>query len=168
VLSRSGARTILTFMFQLLTSFSCQGCEKEDHVWDRGLGLTKTLSYTRRAVGSDTAILTCYTQAHIQVHKVLSCRSAQLKLPWGYLVLFSALPPVIRGLQQFSIRKAVIIPSYRERRYNNTLPVAVAELSKACTVFTRSGRNRGYESHSGHGCLMCVCVFLCLCCPVFR
>jgi hypothetical protein len=29
-------------------------------------------------------------------------------------------------------------------------------------------RDHGFESHSGHGCLMCVCVFLCLCCPVFR
>jgi hypothetical protein len=27
---------------------------------------------------------------------------------------------------------------------------------------------RGFESRLGHGCLMCVGVFLCLCCPVFR
>jgi hypothetical protein len=28
--------------------------------------------------------------------------------------------------------------------------------------------DHGFESHSRHGCLMCVCVFLCLCCTVFR
>jgi hypothetical protein len=49
------------------------------------------------------------------------------------------------------------------------LPVTVAERSKACIVFARSEAGIvGFESHSGHGSLMCVCVFLCLCCPVFR
>jgi hypothetical protein len=34
--------------------------------------------------------------------------------------------------------------------------VTVAERSKAFTVFARSERDRGFESHTGHGCLMCV------------
>jgi hypothetical protein len=29
-------------------------------------------------------------------------------------------------------------------------------------------RDRGFESQTRHECLVCVCVFLCLCCPVFR
>jgi hypothetical protein len=44
------------------------------------------------------------------------------------------------------------------------LPITVAEWSKAWTVFARS--DRGFESHSGHGCLVYVfilcCVVLCL------
>jgi hypothetical protein len=39
-------------------------------------------------------------------------------------------------------------------------PVTVAELG---------GHDRGFESHLGHGCLVCMYVFiLCLCCTVFR
>jgi hypothetical protein len=35
-------------------------------------------------------------------------------------------------------------------------------------IHTLGGRDCGFESRDGHGCLMCVRVFLCLCCPVLR
>jgi hypothetical protein len=43
---------------------------------------------------------------------------------------------------------------------SGTGPVTVTERSKACTAFARSeARIGGFESNSGHGCLMCVCVY---------
>jgi hypothetical protein len=40
----------------------------------------------------------------------------------------------------------------------------IYERSKACTCLRSLGSSdRGFESHSGHGCLVCVCAFFCLC-----
>jgi hypothetical protein len=36
------------------------------------------------------------------------------------------------------------------------------------SFWSLGGRDCGFESSPGHWCLMCVRVFLCLCCPVFR
>jgi hypothetical protein len=52
---------------------------------------------------------------------------------------------------------------------NLTLPVTVAERSKALHCLRLLGsRNLGFESHSGHECLvfMYVCAFLCVCVQV--
>jgi hypothetical protein len=44
------------------------------------------------------------------------------------------------------------------------MTVTVVERSKAYTVFLSLGsRDRGFESDSGHECLMCVCAFFCVC-----
>jgi hypothetical protein len=43
--------------------------------------------------------------------------------------------------------------------YLSIVPVTVAERSKACIVFARSEAVIvGFESHSGYGCLVLVCV----------
>jgi hypothetical protein len=51
------------------------------------------------------------------------------------------------------------------------MPVTVAEWSKTCTVFARSDAgDRGFECHSGLGCLVFVyvCAFFCVCIQVER
>jgi hypothetical protein len=56
------------------------------------------------------------------------------------------------------------IERHIRRQTRDLAHVAVHSLALCHFMF----RYYGFKSHSGHGCLMCVCVFLCLCCPVFR
>jgi hypothetical protein len=50
------------------------------------------------------------------------------------------------------------IYTYNSLIYDIRQLVMVAERSKVCTVFTHSEAGIGFESHSGHGCLVFVYV----------
>jgi hypothetical protein len=64
----------------------------------------------------------------------------------------------------FNWAKASYIPEARTLQ-----PVAVARAVWGVnSLLSLGGRDCVFESRLGHGCLMCVRVFLCLCCPVFR
>jgi hypothetical protein len=71
------------------------------------------------------------------------------------------LPPVVKEAE-CEVGRFTYTPPVRRRAHHSVL-------LKMFIFLSLGSRDYGFESHSGHGCLICVCVFfLCLCCPVSR